>query len=63
MENKPPTLIVVNKKDLIKPGEIAKRIQVCYLIFHYLTHYLFIFLWSRDPSIIYLLYNKNGHVK
>ncbi|KAF3342009.1 GTPase Era [Carex littledalei] len=27
LENKPPTLHVLNKKDLIKPGEIAKRIE------------------------------------
>ncbi|KAJ3704320.1 hypothetical protein LUZ61_008025 [Rhynchospora tenuis] len=27
LKNKPPTLLVVNKKDLIKPGEIAKRIE------------------------------------
>jgi len=24
-----PTLLVLNKKDLIKPGEIAKKLQVC----------------------------------
>ena len=24
-----PVLLVLNKKDLIKPGEISKRIQVC----------------------------------
>ncbi|KAF3333422.1 GTPase Era [Carex littledalei] len=27
LKNKPPTLLVLNKKDLIKPGEIAKRIE------------------------------------
>lgn len=26
--DKLPTLLVLNKKDLIKPGEIAKKIQV-----------------------------------
>lgn len=30
----PPTLLVLNKKDLIKPGEIAKKLEVsiCLLI-------------------------------
>lgn len=30
----PPTLLVLNKKDLIKPGEIAKKVEVsiCLLI-------------------------------
>lgn len=46
LENKPPTLIVVNKKDLIKPGEIAKRIEVCYLIF--------IIFWSIDCTFPHL---------
>ncbi|KAJ4749409.1 GTPase Era [Rhynchospora pubera] len=27
LKNRPPTLLVLNKKDLIKPGEIAKRIE------------------------------------
>lgn len=25
---KPPILLVMNKKDLIKPGEIAKKLEV-----------------------------------
>lgn len=28
LEDKLPILLVLNKKDLIKPGEIAKRLQV-----------------------------------
>lgn len=28
LENKVPTLLVLNKKDLIKPGEIAKKLEV-----------------------------------
>ncbi|KAM7520177.1 hypothetical protein LguiB_019139 [Lonicera macranthoides] len=27
LKNKPPTLLVLNKKDLIKPGEIAKKLE------------------------------------
>ncbi|XP_078168509.1 GTP-binding protein Era-like protein [Carex rostrata] len=27
LEKKPPTLVVLNKKDLLKPGEIAKRVE------------------------------------
>lgn len=35
LKDKPPTLLVLNKKDLIKPGEIAKKLEVrsCLLIF------------------------------
>lgn len=29
LKDKLPTLLVLNKKDLIKPGEIAKKIEVC----------------------------------
>lgn len=34
LKNKLPTLVVMNKKDLIKPGEIAKKLEVgfCRLI-------------------------------
>lgn len=32
LKYKVPTLLVLNKKDLIKPGEIAKRIEVRYLL-------------------------------
>ena len=28
LKDKPPTLLVLNKKDLIKPGEIAKKLEV-----------------------------------
>lgn len=28
LEDKPPTLLILNKKDLIKPGEIAKKLEV-----------------------------------
>lgn len=28
LKDKLPTLLVMNKKDLIKPGEIAKKLQV-----------------------------------
>lgn len=28
LTDKPPTLLVMNKKDLIKPGEIAKKLEV-----------------------------------
>lgn len=28
LQDKLPTLLVLNKKDLIKPGEIAKKIEV-----------------------------------
>lgn len=30
LKYKVPTLLVLNKKDLIKPGEIAKRLEVRY---------------------------------
>lgn len=36
LKDKVPTLIVLNKKDLIKPGEMAKKLEVracCYLLF------------------------------
>lgn len=36
LKNKVPTLLVVNKKDLIKPGEIAKKLEVCN-IYHFGT--------------------------
>lgn len=32
LKYKVPTLLVLNKKDLIKPGEIAKRLEVTYLL-------------------------------
>lgn len=28
LKDKPPTLLVLNKKDMIKPGEIAKKLEV-----------------------------------
>ena len=28
LKDKPPTLLVLNKKDLVKPGEIAKKLEV-----------------------------------
>jgi len=31
LEKKPPMLLVMNKKDLIKPGEIAKKLEVSML--------------------------------
>jgi len=31
LEKKPPMLLVMNKKDLIKPGEIAKKLEVSLL--------------------------------
>lgn len=31
LNNKVPVLLVLNKKDLIKPGEIAKRLEVSIL--------------------------------
>lgn len=27
-KDKPPTLLIMNKKDLIKPGEVAKKLEV-----------------------------------
>lgn len=37
LKDKLPILLVLNKKDLIKPGEIAKRLQVALKsIFHWL---------------------------
>lgn len=32
LKYKVPTLLVLNKKDLIKPGEIAKKLEVRYLL-------------------------------
>lgn len=34
LKDKVPTLLVLNKKDLIKPGEIAKKLEVrtCYCL-------------------------------
>lgn len=29
--DRPPILLVMNKKDLIKPGEIAKKLEVAHL--------------------------------
>lgn len=29
LKDKIPILLVMNKKDLIKPGEIAKKLEVC----------------------------------
>lgn len=28
LKDKPPTLLILNKKDLIKPGEVAKKLEV-----------------------------------
>lgn len=28
LQDKPPTLLILNKKDLIKPGEVAKKLEV-----------------------------------
>jgi len=30
LKDKAPVLLVLNKKDLIKPGEIAKRLEVAF---------------------------------
>jgi GTPase len=37
-KDKPPTLLIMNKKDLIKPGEVAKKLEVGIhlLVFKYL---------------------------
>lgn len=32
LKDKLPTLLVLNKKDLIKPGEISKRLEVNFLV-------------------------------
>lgn len=34
LKDKVPILLVLNKKDLIKPGEIAKRLEVTLQKFH-----------------------------
>lgn len=28
LKDKPPTLLIINKKDLVKPGELAKKLEV-----------------------------------
>lgn len=32
LKDKLPILLVLNKKDLIKPGEIAKKLEVTFLV-------------------------------
>lgn len=41
----PPTLLVMNKKDLIKPGEIAKKVEV--------SNYLLISMLARNSGSSY----------
>lgn len=36
LKDKIPVLLVLNKRDLIKPGEIAKKLEVCIFYLHYL---------------------------
>lgn len=47
LKYKVPTLLVLNKKDLIKPGEIAKRLEVRYLLIVNLLH-----TSCKDPLLI-----------
>lgn len=37
LKDKLPVLLVLNKKDMIKPGEIAKRLQVSEFNFFFQT--------------------------
>lgn len=57
LKEKLPTLLVLNKKDLIKPGEIAKKLQVCaiYLKKDLYSNFIFKFL---SPPIAHVLEQK-----
>lgn len=39
----PPTLLVMNKKDLIKPGEIAKKLEVSICLF---INYIYVGIYN-----------------
>lgn len=45
LKDKLPTLLVLNKKDLIKPGEIAKKLQVCLCLNEQHVYNIFLFLY------------------
>lgn len=52
LADKPPMLLVMNKKDLIKPGEIAKKLEVraCILIYNCLVFFMFTYV----PFLIFV---------
>jgi len=54
LKEKLPTLLVLNKKDLIKPGEIAKKLQVCAIYLKKDLYSNFIFKFLSHP-IAYVL--------